>query len=46
MPAKSERIASREGARGVQTLYMTGRMQINQKTRLTAIFQALDPPGS
>jgi hypothetical protein len=25
-----------KGARGVQTLYMTGRMQINQKTRATA----------
>jgi hypothetical protein len=33
---------SRRGARGVQTLYMTGRMQINQKARLPAILQALD----
>jgi hypothetical protein len=31
----------REGARSVQTIYMTGRMQIDQKARLTAILQAL-----
>jgi hypothetical protein len=30
-----------EGARSVQTIYMTGRMQIDQKARLTAILQAL-----
>jgi hypothetical protein len=42
MPASSERIAFQEGARGVQTIYMTGRMQFNRKARLTAILQALD----
>jgi hypothetical protein len=31
----------REGASGVQTLYMTDRMQINQNRRATAISQAL-----
>jgi hypothetical protein len=37
----------RKGARGVQTLYMTERMQINRKPRATAnrgaaLFQALN----
>jgi hypothetical protein len=32
----------REGARGAQTLYMTGRMQMNKNKHATAILQALD----
>jgi hypothetical protein len=31
MPSNRERIASSEGAFGVETLYMTGRMRINRK---------------
>jgi hypothetical protein len=31
MPANRERIASREGASGVETFYMTGGMRINRK---------------
>jgi hypothetical protein len=47
MAANRARIAAPEGARGVQTLYMTGRMQINRKTgttanRRTGLFQALN----
>jgi len=41
MPAELQRIARRKGARGVQTLYMIGRMQ-NNKRRATAMLQALD----
>jgi hypothetical protein len=47
MPAKNERIAPQEDARSVQTLYMTGSMQITKKrgeprfSRLL-ILQALD----
>jgi hypothetical protein len=33
MSANGERIGSREGARGVQTLYMTETMQINRSAR-------------
>jgi len=31
MPSNRERIAFREGASGVETLYMTGRMRIKRK---------------
>jgi hypothetical protein len=44
---KSRRIAALKGARGVQTLYMTGTMQINRTTGTTAnrcsgLFQAFN----
>jgi hypothetical protein len=43
MPANRERIASSEGARGVETLYMTETMQINRKTRATANRRTVSP---
>jgi hypothetical protein len=47
MAANRARIAALKGARGVQTLYMTGTMQINRKTGTTAnrcsgLFQAFN----
>jgi hypothetical protein len=47
MPANRERIAFRERAFGVETIYMTGRMRMTRKTRAAAkrsavLLQALD----